>query len=180
MPNGNGSGNNEETLTIQEVQFKVRPWPKYKAGDILKDNEAGALNQTFLENLRNNFSKTVKEGKEAEVGIEILQQQFDDYVSEYEFGERRSGGFRGDPVMTLAMNVARELIRNTIKAKGLNTDDFPAQRITQAAKALLDAQGENGKIVTTARERVAAEQEAARAAMTEVEDILNASPEAAE
>jgi hypothetical protein len=78
--------------------------------------------------------------------------------------EANGEGTRGDPVMTLAMNVAREIIRSAIKAKGLDMDEWPASRISQAAKALLDAQGEDGKIITAARRQVEAEREAAMAA----------------
>jgi hypothetical protein len=63
----------------------------------------------------------------------------------------------GDPVMALALNIAREMVRNTIKAKGFNMAEWPASCITHAAKQLLDAQGENGRIVTTARRHVEAE-----------------------
>ena len=57
----------------------------------------------------------------------------------------------GALVTTLAMQIAREVIRQAIKTKGLNRKEWPAARITQVAKTLLDSQDPDGKIITTAR-----------------------------
>ena len=164
--------NNFDQITIQGQTFKVPL--RYSAGHTLNEGEAGALNQTLHENLRNNFAKKVAEGVEAGVPLETLQQQLDDYASEYQFGVRTGGGgFRGDPVMTLAMNVAREVVRNAIKLKNLDQEEWPATRISSAAKALLDSQGDDGKILQTARKQVEAEKEAAKEAMTSVHELLD-------
>jgi hypothetical protein len=61
-----------------------------------------------------------------------------------------------DPVMTLAMNTARELVRQTLKQKDFNMDEWPASRISQVAKDLLDSQGEDGTIITVWRREVEA------------------------
>jgi hypothetical protein len=53
--------------------------------------------------------------------------------------------------MTLAMEIAREIVRGAIKAKGLDMKEWPATRINEAAKALLRSQSEDGKIITAAR-----------------------------
>jgi len=172
MPN---ASNNYDQITIQGQTFRVPL--RYIAGHTLTDGEAGALNQTLHENLRNNFSKKVAEGIEAGMSTEVLQQQLDDYANDYQFGVRTGGGgFRGDPVMTLAMNIAREMVRSAIKTKNLNSDDWPASRISQAAKALLDSQGEDGKIIQTSRRQVEAEKEAAKEAMASVHELLGATP----
>ena len=55
------------------------------------------------------------------------------------------------------MNIASELVRMAVKTKGLKREEWPATRITQAAKQLLDAQGENGRIITIVRQQVEAE-----------------------
>src|SRR5215475_6605845 len=142
-------GNSYDQITIQGHVFRVPI--RYAAGHTLNDGEAGALNQTLHENLRNNFASKVRDGVEANVPLETLQQQLDDYASDYQFGVRTGGGFRGDPVMTLAMNAAREVIRQAIKAKGLDMDEWPASKITTAAKSLLEVQGADGVIITMAR-----------------------------
>lgn len=176
MPETN-SGNSYDQITIQGESFRVPI--RYHAGHTLNEGEASALNQTLHENLRNNFAKRVSDGKEAGVPKETLQQQLDDYAADYQFGVRTGGGgFRGDPVMTLAMNAARELVRQAIKLKNLDADEWPASRISQAAKALLDQQGENGKIIQTARRTVEAEREAAKEAMQSVNELLDAAPAA--
>jgi len=165
--------NGYDQITIQGQTFRVPI--RYAAGHVLTDGEAGALNQTLHENLRNNFAKKVSEGQEAGVPNETLQQQLDDYANDYQFGVRTGGGgFRGDPVMTLAMGIAREMVRAAIKQKGLDQDDWPAARISQAAKQLLDSQGDDGKIIQTARRQVDAEKEAAKEAMASVNELLGA------
>lgn len=170
----NGGQATYDQITIQGEVFRVPV--RYAAGHQLNEGEASALNQTLHENLRNNFAKKVSEGVEAGVPKETLQQQLDDYANDYQFGVRTGGGgFRGDPVMTLAMNIAREMVRQAIKAKGLSNDDWPPSRISQAAKALIDSQGEDGKIVATARRQVEAERDAAKEAMASVHELLDAS-----
>jgi len=166
-----------DQITIQGQTFRVPL--RYKEGDTLKPNEAAALNQTFHENLRNNFAAKVRDGLEANITVEVLQQQLDDYANDYQFGVRTGGGgYRGDPVMTLAMNIARELVRSAIKSKGLDSDAWPASRVSQAAKQLLDTQGDDGSIVQTARKQVEAEKAAGAAALTAVGEILDAAPAA--
>jgi hypothetical protein len=166
-----------DQITIQGHTFRVPI--RYAAGHQLNEGEAGALNQTLHENLRNNFAKKVSEGVEAGVGLDVLQSQLDDYANDYQFGVRTGGGgFRGDPVMTLAMNTARELVRNAIKKKNLDADEWPASRVSQAARALLEQQGENGKIVSMARKQVEAERDAAKEAMDSVSELLDAAPTA--
>jgi hypothetical protein len=162
-----------DQITIQGTVFRVPV--RYAAGHTLNDGEASALNQTLHENLRNNFAKKVAEGQEAGLPQETLQAQLDDYANDYAFGVRTGGGgFRGDPVMTLAMNMARDLVRNQIKVKNLDQDEWPAARISQAAKALLDSQGEDGKMIALARKQVEAEKEAAKEAMASVNELLGA------
>lgn len=159
-----------DQITIQGQLFRVPI--RYKAGDVLKENEAGALNQTLHENLRNNFASKVKEAGEAGVGIEVLQQQLDDYAADYEFGVRGGGGPRGDPVLSLAMNVAREWVRRLVKERDLNQEEWGAARVTQAARALIERQGPNGTLMTGAREQIEKERKAAEDAMKEVAEVL--------
>src|SRR5262245_42373901 len=94
--------NSYDQITIKGTVFRVPI--RYAAGHVLTEGEAGALNQTLHENLRNNFAKKVADGQEAGLPVDTLQQQLDDYAAEYQFGAR-AGGVRGDPVLTLAMNI---------------------------------------------------------------------------
>jgi len=168
------NGADKDQITIQGKTFYVPL--RYKAGHTLTDGEAGALNQTLHENLRNNFAKKVAEGADAGVPLETLQQQLDDYANDYQFGVRTGGGggYRGDPVMTKAMEIARELVRAALKSKSMDMEEWPAARISQTAKSLLESQGEDGKIITTARKQVEAEKAAAKDALAEVTEMLSA------
>jgi hypothetical protein len=171
------AANGYDQITIQGQTFRVPI--RYAAGHTLTEGEASALNQTLHENLRNNFARKVAEGSEAGIPQETLQQQLDDYANDYQFGVRTGGGgFRGDPVMTMAMNIAREMVRGAVKAKNLSADDWPPSRISQAAKALIESQGDDGKIIQTARKQIEAEREAAKEALTAVHELLDSATQA--
>ena len=96
-----------EQITIAGSVFNVPV--RYEEGHELTANEAAALNQTFHENLRNNFAKRVdsrKENGELDSDVkEELQSELDSYADEYEFGGPRGGAVR-DPVMSEAMKMA--------------------------------------------------------------------------
>ena len=165
-----------DQITIQKQTFRVPV--RYAAGHVLTEGEASALNQTYHENLRNNFSNKVTAGLEADVPLETLQQQLDDYAADYQFGVRTGGGgFRGDPVMTYAMNVAREMVRKYVKSKNLSADEWGAAQVSAAAKKILDQQGPDGKIITYARKQVEAEKQAS-ADLAEVSDVVDSTPSA--
>lgn len=175
----NSGATGYDQITIQGQTFRVPL--RYAAGHALNEGEAGALNQTFHENLRNNFASKVRDGAEAGVDHEVLQQQLDDYANDYQFGVRTGGGgFRGDPVMTTAMNIAREMVRNALREKNIDQEQWPASKVTQAAKALLDMQGEDGKILSIARKQIETERETAKEAMASVHELLDQSARAAQ
>jgi hypothetical protein len=100
------------TMTVSEP---------FAEGHVLTENEAASMNQTFAENIRNNFAGKVADflttsaralgliGAEesltadaktavlnavsaGEISTDELQAALDTYQSEYEFGARRSGG----------------------------------------------------------------------------------------
>jgi hypothetical protein len=168
--------NDQKQITIQSKSFQVPI--RYKAGYTLKENEAAILNHALHESLRNNFSSKVKAGVEAGTSDEDLQQQLDDYAERYQFGPQGGGGsHRGDPAMLLAMNIARDLVRQAIRSKGLNQDEWPATRVSQFAKALLERQGDDGAIVTTARKQLETEKEAHKS-LSEVGNILDSAGQA--
>ena len=79
------------TITIQKQLFNVPN--RYAAGHVLTEGEANALNQTYHENLRNNFAGRVKEGGDHAT----LQTELDAYAASYQFGERR--GVSADAVL---------------------------------------------------------------------------------
>lgn len=138
---------NKETprneITVQGVTLSA-PAP-YAEGHVLAENEAAVLNQTLAENLRNNFSRKVKAvvdeaGGEDNIDLNALQQEFDAYVAEYEFGVRRSGG--GQPKLSPqereARKIAKEAVKESIKEKGYKITDVPAAKITELADSLVE------------------------------------------
>lgn len=132
-----------QTVTIAGKPFQVEP--RYAEGHVLTANEASTLNQTFYENIRNNFAGKAKEGG--------TQEDLDAYVSSYQFGVRTGGGGGSrDPVEVEAMNLARDAVRKGIVAKGKKISDFSAKVISEAAAKLLER---NPAYREKAKERVA-------------------------
>lgn len=162
-----------DEITIQGYTFTAPI--RYAEGHVLTANEAGALNQTFHENLRNNFASKVRgkleelygakdetTGKivvpeDAELSEEQfaeLQTEFNAYAEQYEFGARRAGGGRqpSDPVRREAENLAKAAVRQALKSKGIKAE---ADAIAEAAKRLVDTQPH---WMETAARRVAEQQ----------------------
>jgi len=161
-----------DQITIAGHVFNVPI--RYKEGDELTANEAAALNQTFHENLRNNFAKRVEDKKngaervESDEVLETLQKELDEYAEQYEFGVRTGGGAVRDPVMSEAMRIAKDKIRDHLKRKGTPLKQVAATAISEAAKKLIE---KNPEIMDLARQRV----EEAQAAASEDLDALVAS-----
>lgn len=133
-------------VTIQGHTFNV-PEP-YAEGHPLTENEAAALNQTFAENVRNNFAQKVKDANEAQgeenVDTSALQSELDSYIEGYEFGVRRSGGGGSrtpvDPVEREALRMAEDAVKNAIRAKGGKVSEF--DNIKEVARTLLEKKPE--------------------------------------
>lgn len=149
-------------LTIGGNAFTVME--RYEEGHELTAGEASALNQTLRENVRNNLSK--KEN--------LSQEDVDAYAAEYQFGVRTPGAGRtSDPVMAEYMRLAKDKIKQMLKAKGKKAD---ADKITEAAKNMLNT--EHGKpIWALAQQRVQEQQSLAADAL---DDIVAGIPEKVE
>lgn len=154
-----------EQITIAGEVFSAPV--RYEEGHELTAGEASALNQTFHENLRNNFAKKVKDAKESgSFDLDALQAEFDKYAEEYQFGVRTGGGGAPrDPVMAEAMNIAKQKVRTALKLKGVKVSDVQASAITEAAKAVLSKYPE---IIELAKQRVAEAQAAAADDLSEL------------
>jgi hypothetical protein len=157
-----------EQITIEGHMFNVPI--RYEEGHELTANEASALNQTFHENLRNNFAKKVKDrkvdGQELDEDVLAeLQTQLDDYADKYEFGARTGGGGVRDPIMSEAMNISRGKVLEHLRSKGIKRKDVDAKKVTEYAKALV---AKNPKIMELARARVAETQAAAAAELDSI------------
>lgn len=136
MPDINAS-TPRETYTIAGQTFSF--YQPYAEGHVLTANEAASMNQTFAENVRNNFAKRVKEAVEAGTfDQDMVQSQLDDYMNEYEFGQRTGGGGRtSDPVAAEALRIAKDRVRAALQKRGDKLSDYTAAAITDAAKGVL-------------------------------------------
>lgn len=131
-------------ISVKGVTLAV-PAP-YAEGHTLAANEAAVLNQTLAENLRNNFSRKVTEAIEAaggnaeSVDTKALQKDFNEYISEYEFGVRRTGssGPKLSPEEREAFNLAKEKVKDAIRTNGKKVSDFPTAKINELATNLVE------------------------------------------
>jgi len=161
-----------EQITIAGKTFNAPL--RYEEGHELSAGEASALNQTYHENLRNNFAKRVKDATEAGAfDQDAMQSEFDAYAAEYQFGVRTGGGATRDPVMSEALNIARGMIRAALKKKGLAQKSVEPAVITAKAKELI---GKRPEIMELAKTRVA---EAQAAASDDLSDFVSDVSEAA-
>lgn len=149
-----------DNITIAGKTFSV-PQP-YTEGHTLSAGEANALNQTYAENLRNNFSKKVKDASDTgSFDQDVFQSTLDEYAEEYEFGER-VGGQRGDPVMNEAMEIMRDKVRKAIVKSGQKLKDFKPKAISERAKAEFTKNSPAAQqVMALAKQRVEAAQEVA-------------------
>jgi hypothetical protein len=168
-----------EQITIAGHSFNVPL--RYEEGHELTAGEAGALNQTYHENLRNNFAKKVKDAG-GSPDLAALQAELNKYAEEYQFGVRvgGGGGRTTDPVMSLAMRIAKKKITDLLRDKGKKPSDYEPSAITAAAKALLD-RPEGAQILEVAKARVEEEKKLASEGLDSLLSDLVAKPaEAAE
>ena len=153
------------TITIAGKPFNVAP--RYAEGHVLTANEASALNQTYFENLRNNFASKAKEGAD--------QAQFDEYVQSYQFGVRAAGGSR-DPIEAEAMDLARDSVKDAIRKSGKKLTDYTAKAISAAAEKLLARPDKGAEFRALAKQRV---EQMRAAASNEIDsDLLSSLEEA--
>jgi hypothetical protein len=108
-----------QAITIAGTRFTVPV--RYAEGHVLTAGEANALNQTYLENCRNNLSGRAKDGT-------LTQEIVDQYAASYVFGQRTGGVASADPVESMALTIARK----RVKSGGMS-----AAQITKAARELL-------------------------------------------
>lgn len=154
-----------EQITISGHSFNVPV--RYEEGHELTAGEASALNQTYHENLRNNFSKKVKDAG-ATPDLAALQAELDAYANDYQFGVRTAGaGVSRDPVMSEALRIAKKQVGELIKKAGKKPSDYEASAIITAAKGLID---KDPQILEIARSRVAEQQSLAS---EDVGDLLS-------
>lgn len=165
-------------VTIAGKLFTI-PQP-FAAGHVLTEGEARAMNQVFSENVRNNTATKVKaalegKAKEGDPTAETIEQFVADYAAGYEFtiavaGERRST----DPLDIEATAIARELLKDLLKRKGLSYTKVAAE--VRDAK-VAEIAGKDS-VIAEAKKRLAAKQKAAAAMLEglDIDDVEEAAP----
>ena len=131
-------------ITIAGLALTV-PAP-FVEGHVLRMNEASVLNQTYAENLRNNFASAVKTAQEESkksgvpVDLSVLQGKLDEYVNAYDFGVRKGGGAHVvlDPVEREARKLAQERVKAALKKKGINLKDVAKEKLEELVTGVLD------------------------------------------
>jgi hypothetical protein len=140
----------------------------FDEGHELTPVEAGVLNQTRDENLRNNYSAQVKKAmKEAKVdkpedlpdeAKADLLAKFPTFEEAYEFGSR--GGAREvDPVRKQALIFATGSVKKAIQKKGMKISEVGPDKIREMAEAAVE---KYPKFMEKATKVVAARNEAAQ------------------
>lgn len=146
MPQFDATTVPRKTVTIAKLQIEA-PTP-YIAGHVLTEGEAQALNQVFIENVRNSMAAQMTKVEESlAVGTtfdrEAWRPKIEEYFTNYEFGSRNSATPAravADPVEREALSMARSTVVTAIKGKGYALKAVGEEQIMKLAKELLDAQ----------------------------------------
>lgn len=136
----------------------------FNEGHVCSAAEAHALNQILIENTRNNFAGRFKAVEAKEEGATVpTQEEFDAYVSEYEFGARRtSTGTRTivDPVEREAFDMALRAVKAKLTEVGRSIKEAGGIEAVKAkAQSVLDTHRE--ALMAKAKKVVAARQASA-------------------
>lgn len=160
--------------TIQGLEIQV-PTP-FVEGHPLTTNEAAAMNQLFIENIRNNNARHVqaaeKDSTREVMTVGELQGIVDAYAAEYEFGIRSVGGTRvvRDPVENRTRKIALAKLDAALKSKGFTRkaviEKFGPEKIEEYLAALLE---KNPGIAKEAARQIKAERAQAEEAETDLD-----------
>lgn len=140
-------------ITVAERTFTI-PLP-YVEGHALTSGEASHMNQLLVENVRNNVAGKLKV-KEGEAPVQFSQDDFDKYVTEYEFGVRKAGGgseAKLSPLEREARRIARETLDAALKAQD-KTIDRKSEDGKAKYEELISQLAAKPKIVAEAQKRI--------------------------
>ncbi len=142
-------------FTIKGHKFTIEV--PYAEGHILTANEAATLNQTFVENIRNNQAKVVETGLAEGKTVEQLQEVISAFASTYKFGAGRAttNAIPRDPVAAAAVRIARSVLTAALKEKKVDVKTFDKDKF-EALVAQIAAKPE---VIEKAREQVAQKEE---------------------
>lgn len=161
----------DHSLKIAGLHFSLsRPIP-FHTGHVLTEAEASVLNQTWVENLRNNFAAKVKAAVDAipaeektngipEGLLTALQTEFNTYASTYTFGIRAPKA-HVDPIEHLAQKIAKEAISTRLRERKIDIKSISAEKMQEYITSYLakypDARKEAKRRLDAMRKAVAAD-----------------------
>ncbi len=151
-------------LTIQGYKFDVPP-AGLQVGEPKTQEEVNVLEQTRIENIRNNMAARIKKMLNGSPELTPEQQQqaaaeVQKYASEYKFGQRLRGSGSGprivDPVEREVVRLAKEDISSAYYAK--HGERLKADQLNPVVEKLLEARRD--EYVKRARRNLADKQRA--------------------
>lgn len=157
------------SFIIQDRPFDI-PKP-FSEGHTCTGAEAGVLNQTLAENVRNNLAARVKKNvDEGTFDQATMQAEIDEYIEEYEFGVRRGRG-PTDPIEREALNIAKDHVKGALRKANYKLADVDTADINRLAEQVV---AENPDITKEAERRV---KERGKIGSVTLPDLSSISPE---
>ena len=161
-------------ILIQGEAFEVST--PYDEGHTLTAIEARVLNQTRLENIRNNMAKAVKEAKENGT-LSDMAGKVAEYDAQYVFTTPGSGSGRSiDPVEREARKIARDVIRSKLAEQGRAFSEFqdkenPERHAELQGKlnAAIDTVAAKDEVLKAAKKNVEAKKKQTKSLVEDVE-----------
>lgn len=162
-----------KTVVIAGTQFTL-PIP-FAAGHPLSEGEAKALNQTYHENIRNNWAAKVKELGDAPdaSALRDMQSKISEYASEYEFPVAGTPRAPVDPIEREANVIAKEYVKGKLAEKGYTFKKGPenveADAWTEKVNANIEKVASSEAVLKMAKKRVDEKKKGINALAAELE-----------
>lgn len=138
------------SVTVAKQALEL-PAP-FAEGHQLRKVEADALNAQYHSAIRNQVAATVKEMADAGKPLEEIQQEVDKFIADFDFGQ--AGTRTRNPVEAQALDIARELVKDALRRKGVTLGDVSSKAISQKAREILADSEKGEKIRERARQIV--------------------------
>ncbi len=144
MPDFDAASVPRKEVTIAGLRVQA-PLP-YTPGHVLTEGEAAALNQVYIENVRNSMAAQMTKAKEelqagTTFDLAAWEPKIQEYFQNYQFGTRNSTTSvkaTMDPVEREALSMARSTIAAAIKQQGYSLKAVGEEKIMELAKQLLE------------------------------------------
>lgn len=147
-----------KAVVIAGNQFTL-PVP-FLAGMVLTEGQAKALNQTYHENIRNNWAAKVKELGDAPASdaLSEMQKKITEYANEYEFPVAGTPRAPVDPVEREANAIAKSFVKDKLAEKGYTfkkgPEDMDAEAWAERVNANIEKVAADERILKMAKKRV--------------------------